>query len=63
MQNDESLKSQHDSKDVVQPRFRQKCTCPAVSGTAGGVLITLSVLDSRVSSRINGGAHCGMNQP
>lgn len=40
MQNDESLKSQHDSSGVVQLRFRQKSTCPAVSGTAEGVLIT-----------------------
>lgn len=40
MQNDELLKLQHDSRGVVQPRFKQKCTCPAVSGTSEWVLIT-----------------------
>ena len=48
MQNAESLKLQHDSRGVAQLRFRQKCTCPAVSGTAGWMLITFFEFKSHV---------------
>lgn len=54
MQNDELLKTQYDSRGVVQPRFRKKCTCPAVSGTAEWVLITFLLMQAIVVEKAHG---------